>query len=78
MRLARSLLDSAGLSLATKADKSKEPDRRLRLGLRDLDGDRDTGGELIGVTGAASFITRSVFVASSCETFGVDTRHKPW
>ena len=57
MRLARSLRDSAGLSLATNADRSKEPDRRLRLGLRDLD-DRECGGEFTGAAGAASFITR--------------------
>ena len=57
MRLARSRLDSAGLSFATNADRSKEPDRRLRLGLRDLD-DRECGGEFTGVAGAASFITR--------------------
>ena len=37
--------------------RSKEPDRRLRLGLRDLD-DRECGGEFTGVAGAASFITR--------------------
>ena len=36
---------------------SKEPDRCLRLGLRDLD-DRECGGEFTGVAGAASFITR--------------------
>ena len=77
MRLARSRLDSAGLSFATNADRSKEPDRRLRLGLRDRDGEGECGGELTGVAGAASFITRRVFLASSCETFGVDTRHKP-
>ena len=61
MRLARSRLDSAGLSFATNADKSKEPDRRRLRGLRDRDGERDWGGEWTGVTGAASFITRSVF-----------------
>ena len=78
MRLARSRLDSAGLSFVTNADRSKEPDRRRRLGLRDRDGEREWGGELIGVAGAASFITRSVFLASSWDTFGVDTLHKPW
>ena len=64
MRLARSRLDSAGLSFATNADKSKEPDRRLLRGLRDRDGEREGGGEWTGVAGAASFITRRVFFAS--------------